>query len=282
MARSRATVFTDIWSPDSEFRLLTANAQRTYFMLLSLADLTLCGVVALTVDQWSCFASDTDAEAVASGLDELDERRYVIVDDKAQQLWIRTFTKHDGVLKQPNVVVAMSKDFSAIQSKPIREAFIEGLPKDLLEGLPKGWFDKLGKPFVEAFLRVCARAPTSDLRLTTSDSTPGEGDASVTAGRERAEPYEAEFNEAWTHYPRKISRLAAFKAYKARRRSGETAADLLKATEVFATCMTGRVPDHVMHGSRFYGSNDEWRDYLDGDPEPVSANGRGTHDPEIF
>lgn len=173
MARSRATVHTSIWSPDGDFRHLSGAAQRAYFMVLSQSDLSLCGVIALTIPRWARMAKDTTAGALRRAISELVNARYMVTDEETEELWIRTFAKHDGVLKQPNVVVAMSKDFESIQSEPIREGFLEGLPEELVEGLPEGYRERLGRPFAEGVLRVRARPPSPSPTPTPStDSDP--------------------------------------------------------------------------------------------------------------
>lgn len=285
MARSRATIFTSLWEPGSDFRNLSANAQRIYLMLLSLADLSLCGVIALTGRQWASMAKDTTEESVRDGLDELADTRYVVIDEAAEQVWVRTFTKHDGVLKQPNIIVAMSKDYCAIQSEPLREGFLEGLPEGLLEGLAQGYRERLAKPFVEGLLRVYARAPTSDFRLPTSDTTHSESPVtteavtSLAAGRKRSEAFEAEFNVCWEHYPRKIEKQAAFRAYKATRRRGILPDDLLAATKYFEVAMDRRAKDKIKHGATFFGPDQPWTDYVAGVPEGAAANGNGVQHP---
>ncbi len=42
-------------------------------------------------------------------------------------MWIRTLTKNDGVLGKPYMMIAMSKDFGTIQSRVIREHFLDSL-----------------------------------------------------------------------------------------------------------------------------------------------------------
>ena len=154
MARTRATLHTSIWNPDSDFRFRSAAAQRMYFLVLTQGDLSLCGVLPLTIDRWNRLASDTKPSGIRRALDELVEHRYIVIDDKTQEVWVRTFTQHDGVLRQPNVVVSMSRDFDAIQSESIRKGFVEGLPEGLLEGLPEGYRARLAAPFLAWVLRT--------------------------------------------------------------------------------------------------------------------------------
>jgi hypothetical protein len=101
--------------------------------------------------------------------------------------------------------------------------------------------------------------------------------ASLSAGRQqRSEAYEAEFAQCWEIYPRKESRKAALGAFKARRREKVSLEDLLRATKIFAVAMTGKESNFIMHGSRFFGPNEEWREYLE---ERKSAAVGGFVDP---
>jgi hypothetical protein len=94
--------------------------------------------------------------------------------------------------------------------------------------------------------------------------------ASLTAGRQRNQntttAIEADFDRCWIAYPRRIARLAALRAYTARRRAGATAEELHTAVEHFAAAMAGRSPEHILHGATFFGPDERWRDYLDPPP----------------
>lgn len=257
MARTRATLHTSIWNPDSDFHLLSASAQRLYFLILTQGDLSLCGVVSLTIERWARMSADTKPLAIKKALVELVEHRYLVVDTDTQEVWVRTFTTHDGVLRQPNMVVSMSKDFDAIQSVSIREGFVEGLPDGLVEGLPDGYRGRLAAPFLAWVLRTRARAP-SPSPSPSPTSTPTHP------------KYEDDFNKCWEIYPRKESRKPSLKAYEARRSSGVSADTLLTATRHFADRMSKeeRPQDKIMLGQTFFGPNDRWEDFVKAPPKP--------------
>ena len=73
---------------------------------------------------------------------------------------------------------------------------------------------------------------------------------------------EAEFDECWAVYPRKLARKAALTAYLHRRKAGAKAEDLLTCTTHYAQAMVGTEPQFVLHGATFYGPKDRWVDYL--------------------
>ena len=88
-----------------------------------------------------------------------------------------------------------------------------------------------------------------------------------------SDPYESDFAECWTHYPRKEGRKPAYLAYVARRRANESPGDLLTATKNYARECRGKETEYIKLGSTFFGAKDWWRDKL-------STNGNGSAPPE--
>lgn len=84
-----------------------------------------------------------------------------------------------------------------------------------------------------------------------------------------AAPYEAEFNDLWVNYPRKVNRKGALKAYQARRRAGVSLSMLATAVDHYAIEASGKDPSYVMHGATFFGPNERYRDFL----EAPASNG---------
>lgn len=94
------------------------------------------------------------------------------------------------------------------------------------------------------------------------------------------QPFEAEFNDAWEPYPRKVKRLAALRAYSAIRRKGADPAELLAAVKHYAQMVHGKntPPDRMLHGSTFFGPDEPWVDYVSGMPpgdSPLPAAAAG-------
>lgn len=136
MARTHARLLTAIWQ-DEHFRSLSVPAQHMYFLALSQPGLSLCGVVSFTPRRWALLSRGATPKKVQQAVDELVRERFVVVDSDTEELFVRSFVKHDGVLKQPNLVVAMWKQFHTILSDAIRKAFIEGLPEGFHEPSPE-------------------------------------------------------------------------------------------------------------------------------------------------
>ncbi len=77
-----------------------------------------------------------------------------------------------------------------------------------------------------------------------------------------------DFAAVWEHYPRRIARKAALAAYRARRREGVAADELIAATRNYAATRIGQDTTFTMHGATFFGPAERWRDYL----VPVAAD----------
>jgi hypothetical protein len=177
VARTEGRIKCAIWR-DPEFRQLSGAAQRAYLLVLSQPGMNYCGVIAYRPKPWAMLSSNTTPASVEKAFKELDVARYVVIDRDTEELWVRTFVNHDGVLDQPKLIMAMAYDFSTIESEGIRQGLAQGLPQGFLQGLaerfPKayaqGFFHGLPEPFVGAL--ACGRSPASSLDSPASTKEP--------------------------------------------------------------------------------------------------------------
>lgn len=150
MARTYAKLMTSIWS-DEDFVALSGSAQRLYMALLSQPELSPCGVLTVHEGRLAGLASDTKPKDVSRDLAVLSEAGLVILDDTTGEAWIRSFLHHDGVLSSPNIFKSAARSWSAIHSKPIREAIREALPEPFRKPFPEGFLELSPKAIGEAF-----------------------------------------------------------------------------------------------------------------------------------
>lgn len=141
MARDHARMLVSIWG-DEDWKRLPANAQRAYTLALSQPGVSWAGVVPYQPGRWANLAADTSVAAIKRAVTVLAERRFVVVDQATEELFIRTFVKNDNVLRFPNVAINMARAYSQIASPVIRKAFLIELRR--LADLPetrdlKGW-----------------------------------------------------------------------------------------------------------------------------------------------
>lgn len=135
MARNHATIYSAIWS-DPDFVALKATAQRLYLLLVSQPDLNSCGVIAYRPKVWARLAPDLSAVNIVRDVKILAEARFIVVDEDTDELVIRSFMRHDGVLKAPNIFKAAARAFGTIHSTTVRGVVVAGLPTQVRDGFP--------------------------------------------------------------------------------------------------------------------------------------------------
>lgn len=190
MARNHATLYSAIWS-DPDFVALKASAQRMYLLLISQPDLNSCGVIAYRPKVWARLAPDLTVVNVVKDVRMLTERRFVLVDEATDELAVRSFMRHDGVLKAPNIFKAAARAYGTIHSPMIRDVVLAGLPSQvkgdfpdafiamhpkaigavLKEALSEGFQEGFQEGFPEGFQEPPVRA-SSTLHPPPSSSNP--------------------------------------------------------------------------------------------------------------
>ncbi|MCP2204000.1 hypothetical protein LX90_007729 [Lentzea flava] len=119
MSREHARILTAIWR-DDDFRALSPEAQRLYFLLLSQPTINQAGVLPLTVSRWARGCSATSVADIEAALAELDRARFAVVDADTDEVLVRAFLRKDGVAKQPNVLKAAFRYALAVESPRLR------------------------------------------------------------------------------------------------------------------------------------------------------------------
>jgi hypothetical protein len=124
-----AKVFRSIWQ-DDDFRALTGSTQRMYILLMTQPDVSHCGVLPYTPGRWGQLASDTDADSVRHDIEGLTVpetlgltvKPFVLIDAGTEELLIRSYAKHDGGYKVPNIRTALFRSIEEVMSAPLRSA----------------------------------------------------------------------------------------------------------------------------------------------------------------
>lgn len=130
MARSEARLSVTIWD-DSDFLALGPTAQRMFMFLISQRDLAHTGVLALRERRWSKGAAGLTVADVTRDLDELARARFVVIDEDAEELLIRSFLRRDKVYRQPNVLRAAADHLPAVTSPKVLAALAAELRRVL-------------------------------------------------------------------------------------------------------------------------------------------------------
>jgi hypothetical protein len=102
--------------------------------------MSLCGVADWRPKRLAALTDGMTADRVEANATELRDRGYIVTDDDTEEVLVRSFVRHDGLIKTPNIAAAMAKDFAGTASALLRGVIVHELAR-LHEDEPgmKGW-----------------------------------------------------------------------------------------------------------------------------------------------
>lgn len=128
MAGDHARIKRDIWSSD-EFLDLSGGAQHLYFILWTHPSRSFCGSLEWHPGKLASLAADLTPESVVRDGIELAQNLFIAVDLDTEEALIRSWIKHDGLYRQPNMAVAMSTARAALTSRGLRGIVVNEVTK---------------------------------------------------------------------------------------------------------------------------------------------------------
>lgn len=145
MARSYARLWTEMWVRE-DWRRLSVEAQHLYLVLLSSPTLSYCGMADWRPGRIASNAAGWTAEDVQRAGKELSDALFLVIDESTEEALIRTFVRHDGVMKEARVAVSMCNAYAAMSSSTLRGVVVHELQRLwLTDSDLKGWRTVDGK-----------------------------------------------------------------------------------------------------------------------------------------
>lgn len=126
MARDYAKVMSAIWN-DDDFRTLPPHAQHLYFVLLTDPDLSYCGLADWRPKRILPKANGWALDALLDAARILSEERLIVVDEDTEEVLVRSFLRHDGVMQHNKLCVSAMNAIAAIASNDLRGVCIHEL-----------------------------------------------------------------------------------------------------------------------------------------------------------
>lgn len=130
MARDHERTNLDIWG-DDDWMDLTPAAQHLYFVLKTDPDLSYCGSgewhpgrIAARARNWAV----ADIEHAAAEL-AASAGIFVIIDTVTEEYLLRSWIKHDGLWRIPNMAVSMANARAALASRTLRGVVVHEVKK---------------------------------------------------------------------------------------------------------------------------------------------------------
>lgn len=281
MARDRANINTNIHT-DQDWRDLTIAEQHLYWLLSTHPDLNYVGVVDWRTARLSAMAADATREGIQATAEALQEKRFVFIDEDTEEILVRSFMRHDGLLKQPKLSISMVNAYGSVASKYIREVVTFELQRLFAEfpewaafrqekvmALVKGKGTDMAAfthGVTPAFTLNVAQA--DPLPTTTATTTATEDKSST-----RPASQDAEFDQWYSAYPRKVDKGHARTAFKAARK--KTSMDALMAGVTrFASDSRGTEPKYLAYPATWL-NGERWEDAA---PEQTVVTGPWSKD----
>lgn len=121
MAREYAKIRTDIWG-DEDWRKVSGPEKLLYFTLLSHATLSYAGVADWRPNRLAPLVDESwTVDALRNVAASLEARHLIVTDDATEEVLVRSFIRHDGLMKQPRLAVSMSAAFTAVASVKLKQ-----------------------------------------------------------------------------------------------------------------------------------------------------------------
>lgn len=126
--KDHARVNLSIWG-DDDWLDLTPPAQHLYLVLWTSPSLSYCGAgdwkpakIAERSKGWTTHAIETAAS-------ELSHRLFLLIDVNTEEFLLRSWVKHDGLWKQPNMAVSMANARADLASRALRGVVVHEVQK---------------------------------------------------------------------------------------------------------------------------------------------------------
>ena len=229
MARDYAQIRTDIWA-DDHWRTLTPGAQWLYEHFLTSPTLTHAGVADWRPARVAKLARSLTTESVRKYADELERGRFILTDDETEEVVVRSFLRHDGVLLNPNMWKSLGAAYAGIYSSRIKAvvaAEVNRLRNESPDGLvtSKGgrvnpWLSK----HLQTLIKTGSDTPPDTPTHTPSDTlTETPSDSPSDTSSDSPSPEGADRGSPPTPVPTPTPRNASHSNARAKSKSREVA-----------------------------------------------------------
>lgn len=234
MARSYSRITSTIWR-DADFVALPPEQKLAYLMLISQPDVSPCGVLSVTLRRWGTSLGITTDE-LSDALEGLSKSRFIIWDEDAEEVLIRSFVKWDGGLGNENRTKAIIAAADSIRSAKLYNATLAEMDRlGASHGLNRRETDPvqcLPTPFEPASKAVGTPFEPPRVVVTLGESLEPQP---LNLEPTRSEPREPDrFPDFWSAYPLKKSKQAAKRRWDTLIKRGTDPAEIIAGANSYA------------------------------------------------
>lgn len=117
-----------IWG-DDDWLDLTPRAQHLYFVLWTSPQLSYCGAGEWHAGRIAALSNGWTAASVEAAGAELSSYLFLVIDADTEEFLLRSWIKHDGLWKKPNMAVSMANARAALASRTLRGVVVHEVKK---------------------------------------------------------------------------------------------------------------------------------------------------------
>jgi hypothetical protein len=150
---------TSLWN-DRDWRELPLEAQWAYEMLCQQQALSYVGIIDFRPGRWAVFAQGATTRRVNDAVKALEKARWVIVDRSTEELLVRSYVRHDGVMDRFNMGKAVGRAWDKVTSLPLRDAVLSELARLYGEKPTLAGFNGFADLYPDAMQTVTAMSST--------------------------------------------------------------------------------------------------------------------------
>lgn len=155
---------------DEDWRGITLEAQWAYDAIITQEALSYAGVIDYRPGRIAALAKNATPKKVESAIALLEAERYVVVDRLTEELLVRTYVRHDGVLDRVNMGKAVGRALAKVVSLDIRAAVINELARVFQERPTLAGFHGIRELYPEVMDRVEAMASTIPFPMASREA----------------------------------------------------------------------------------------------------------------
>jgi hypothetical protein len=126
--KDHAQINLDIWG-NEDWLDLTPSAQHLYFVLWTSPQLSYCGTGDWHLGKIAAKAHGWTTAAVDAAAVELSRELFLIIDTETEEFILRSWIKHDGLWRTPNMSVAMANARADLASRTLRAVIVHEVAK---------------------------------------------------------------------------------------------------------------------------------------------------------
>lgn len=128
MARDHARIHVDIWG-DDDWLDLSVEAQMLYFTLYTSSDLSLCGSGTWNPKRLQQVAHGWTIDRIEAAAAELSRGLFLVIDTATDEFLLRSWVKHDGLWRTPNMAVSVANARASLGSRTLRGVVVHEMTK---------------------------------------------------------------------------------------------------------------------------------------------------------